>query len=105
MTELTRFRQIGTGLVFPSTKKLEKSFEFRKHWEKALKEAAIEDFKFHDLRHSAASMLVMNGATLYEAGQVLGHKSTQTTARYAHISIQHKQQLTDRIMGNLEGLD
>ena len=103
--ELQRFRQIGTELIFPSKKRPDKPFEFRKHWNQALQEAAIDDFRFHDLRHSAASMLVMNGATLYEAGQVLGHKTPHTTARYAHISVQHKQALTDRIMNNIEGLD
>lgn len=62
----------------------------------------MSNFKFHDLRHSAASMLVMAGATLYETAQVLGHKSVQTTARYAHLSVDHKQELTDRIMGEIE---
>ncbi len=102
MTELQQFREVGTGLVFQSQKKWNRPFEFRKHWNKALKSAGIENFRFHDLRHSCASMLVMNGATLYEAGQVLGHKSTQTTARYAHLSVDHKQALTDRILGNVK---
>ena len=104
MIELQRFREVGSGLVFPSPTKFRKPFEFRKHWHKAMADAGIEGFRFHDLRHSCASMLVMNGATLYETAQVLGHKSTQTTARYAHLSIEHKQQLTDRILGNLHSL-
>jgi integrase len=49
---------------------------------KALDRGQIEDFRFHDLRHTAASYLVMNGATLHEAGEVLGHKSMETTKRY-----------------------
>lgn len=102
MNELQRFREVGSGLVFPSPTRWRKPFEFRKHWVKAKAEAGIENFRFHDLRHSAASMLVMNGATLYETAQVLGHKSTQTTARYAHLSVEHKQALTDRIMGDLK---
>ena len=102
MNELQRFREVGSGLVFPSPTLWRKPFEFRKHWVKAKAEAGIENFRFHDLRHSAASMLVMNGATLYETAQVLGHKSTQTTARYAHLSVEHKQALTDRIMGKLK---
>ena len=102
MDELQCFREIGTGLVFPSPTKWRKPFEFRKHWYKAMVDAGIEGFRFHDLRHSCASMLVMNGATLYEAGQVLGHKSQQTTARYAHLSVDHKQALTDRILGDVK---
>lgn len=102
MTELTKFREVGAGLVFPSPTKWRRPFEFRKHWNKALVQAGIENFKFHDLRHSAASMLVMAGATLYETAMVLGHKSVQTTSRYAHLSVDHKQELTDRIMGEIE---
>lgn len=102
MVELHRFREVGTGLIFPSPTKWRKPFKFRKHWLKALEQAGINNFRFHDLRHSAASMLVMNGATLYETAQILGHKSTQTTARYAHLSVEHKQALTDRIMGDLK---
>ena len=102
MVELQQFREVGSGLVFPSPTKFRKPFEFRKHWYKAMVDAGIEGFRFHDLRHSCASMLVMNGATLYETAQVLGHKSTQTTARYAHLSVDHKQALTDRILGNVK---
>lgn len=98
MDELRTFRHVGNGLVFASAINPERPFEFKKHWFKALKDAGIDNFRWHDLRHTAASLLVMNGATLYETGQVLGHKSTQTTARYAHISTEHKSQLVERIM-------
>lgn len=98
MDELKPFRQVGNGLLFPSELKPDKPFEFKKHWIKALKAGGIENFRWHDLRHTAASLLVMNGATLYEAGEVLGHKSTQTTKRYAHLSTQHKSKLVERVM-------
>ncbi|MFZ2168972.1 MAG: site-specific integrase [Methylococcaceae bacterium] len=98
MDELRQFRQIGGGLVFASKIKPEVPFDFKKHWFKALKNAHIESFRWHDLRHTAASLLVMNGATLYETGQVLGHKSIQTTQRYAHISTEHKSELVERVM-------
>jgi integrase len=99
--ELEKFREVGNQLVFPSEKVKEKPFVFRKHWEKALEVAGIEDFRFHDLRHTAASYLVMNGASLYEAGQILGHKSTQTTQRYAHLSIEHKAKVAERVMSQV----
>jgi site-specific recombinase XerD len=89
------------GLIFASEKKSSQAMEFRKHWLKALKAAEIEDFRFHDLRHTTASYLVMNGATLYEVGEVLGHKNLETTKRYAHLSTKHKQALTDRVLGSL----
>ena len=40
----------------------------------------------------------MNGATPYETAEVLGHNSVETTKRYAHLSVEHKQPLTDRLM-------
>lgn len=98
MDQLRPLRQIGNGLLFPSEAKPEQPFEFKKHWLKALNDAGIENFRFHDLRHSAASLLAMSGASLYEVGEVLGHKSTQTTKRYAHLSVEHKSRLIDRVM-------
>lgn len=98
MDQLRPLREVGTGLIFASDNKPEQPFEFKKHWDKALREAGIENFRFHDLRHSAASLLAMSGASLYEVGEVLGHKSTQTTKRYAHLSTEHKSRLVERVM-------
>ena len=47
--------------------------------------AGLRDFRWHDLRHSCASFLAQNGATLLEIGAVLGHRSTSVTRRYAHL--------------------
>lgn len=108
MNELKKFRQVGNGLLFSGTKTVkgievptDKPFEFRSRWNTALKEAGITSFRFHDLRHTAASYLVMNGATLKETAEVLGHKSTQTTDRYAHLSTEHKSKLIERVMGKV----
>ena len=57
----------------------------------ALGRAGIEDFHFHDLRHTFASHLVMNGATIKDVQELLGHKDTKMTNRYAHLSPEHKQ--------------
>ena len=46
----------------------------------------------------------MNGATLKETAEVLGHKSTQTTDRYAHLSTEHKSKLVERVMGDVFSL-
>jgi integrase len=58
-------------------------------WELALKRAEITDFRFHDFRHSAASYLAMNGASIAEIAEVLGHKTLQMVKRYAHLSESH----------------
>lgn len=81
-------RRINTYLLFPS-EKVHKPMDLRFPWEKALKEAQIEDFRFHDLRHSTASYLAMNGASLAEIADILGHKTLQMVKRYAHLSEAH----------------
>ena len=101
LDELKAVRQVGDSLVFPSMKIPTKPFEFRKHWFKALDKAGIEDFRFHDLRHTAASYMVMNGMSLYETATVLGHKDTQTTARYAHLSTEHIASATEKVMNSV----
>jgi len=98
--ELMAFR-VSTGLVFPGEKYTHKHYTFRKHWDRALREADIEDFRFHDLRHSAASYLAMGGASLIQIADVLGHKNLETTRRYSHLSINHKRDLTDQLLGSL----
>lgn len=101
MSELLNHREIGNGLIFNSSAKPERPFDYTKRWKAALKEAGIEKFRFHDLRHTAASYLVMGGATLYDAAQILGHKSTETTKRYAHLSTEHKAKVAERVMGEV----
>jgi integrase len=101
LDELHRWREVGAGLLFASTIKPDVPFEFRKHWDRLLVDAGIENFRFHDLRHTTASYLVMNGATLHEVAEVLGHQSVETTKRYAHLSTQHKAELAERVLGGV----
>ena len=69
----------------------------RKPWEEALSAAEIEDFRFHDLRHSAASYLAMSGATLAEIAEVLGHKTLAMVKRYSHLTEQHTSKVVARM--------
>jgi len=69
----------------------------RKAWMTALTKAGIEDFTFHDCRHSAASELAMNGASLHEIAAVLGHKTLAMVQRYAHLSEQHTMSVVERM--------
>jgi integrase len=95
-----REKRADTDLLFPRDDGLA-PMEIRKHWNRALREAGIEDFRFHDLRHTAASYLAMNGATLAEIADVLGHKTLQMVKRYAHLSDQHTASVVERMNQNI----
>ena len=99
--ELLRHRR-PSGLVFESARRRGVAMDEKKPWTRALLQAEISNFRFHDLRHTAASYLAMGGATLLEIAEVLGHKSLQTTKRYAHLSVAHRQAITDRMLGGLK---
>jgi len=74
--------------IFPS-KDGKKPIDIKRPWEVAVLKAELADFRFHDLRHSCASYLAMNGATQRDLMEVLGHKTVQMTKRYSHLSDSH----------------
>ena len=59
---------------------------WRTAWEGALRRAGIEDFRFHDLRHTMASRMVAKGKDIGAVSKALGHTTVATTMRYAHYS-------------------
>ena len=63
---------------------------FDAHWYTALERAGIENFRFHDLRHTCASYLASQGASLLEIADTLGHRTMQMAKRYAHLTQTHK---------------
>ncbi|MCM8758454.1 MAG: site-specific integrase [Candidatus Omnitrophica bacterium] len=64
-------------------------------FEKTVKKAGIKDFRFHDLRHTFASRLVMNGVDLKTVQELLGHKSFNMTLRYSHLAPEHKRKAVE----------
>ena len=89
MLERSKTRHIETNLVFPSRVNPQNHFDFRRPFHMALKAAQIEDFRWHDLRHCAASYLVMAGVDMRTVAEILGHKTMQMTQRYTHLSPEH----------------
>jgi integrase len=77
--------------------KVQKPAQLRAAWEAAVKKAGLEDFRFHDLRHCAASYLAMSGASLAEIAEILGHKTLAMVKRYSHLSDTHKHSVIDRM--------
>jgi integrase len=82
---LKRYRRqhSGEGRLFDLTR-VNKSFAA------LLEGAGIKELRFHDLRHSFASHLVMAGADLYVVKELLGHASIAMTERYSHLAPEHK---------------
>ena len=64
--------------------------DIRVAFHSALKRAKIRDFRFHDLRHTFASHMVMAGVDLSTVKELLGHKTLEMTNRYAHLAPNHK---------------
>jgi integrase len=69
-------------------------------WRKALKRAGIENFRWHDLRHTWASWLVQNGTPLYDLQEMGGWKSAEMVRRYAHLAPAHMAKHAE-VVGNL----
>ncbi|MCL4546256.1 MAG: site-specific integrase [Deltaproteobacteria bacterium] len=63
----------------------DKLSDFKRSFKTACKNAGFKDLRIHDLRHVFASKMVMNGASLYITGELLGHRTTQMTKRYSHL--------------------
>ena len=71
--------------------------DIKKRFTSALRRAQIDDFRFHDLRHTFASNLVMAGVDLATVKDLLGHKTIQMTLRYSHLSADHKASAVNRL--------
>jgi len=65
----------------------------------SLKKAGIDDFRFHDLRHTFASHFVMRKGSLKDLQELLGHKALTMTMRYAHLSQEHKKKAVNLLNG------
>jgi integrase len=89
LREHSKVRRLDTPLLFPSNVDAQRPIDLRHSFTNALKAAEINDFHWHDLRHCTASYLAMNGASLAEIAEILGHKTLQMVKRYAHLSDGH----------------
>ncbi|AOE86670.1 site-specific integrase [Pseudomonas sp. TCU-HL1] len=79
----------GTGYTFPGQDG-ERITDVKTAWLELLKNAGIDDFRWHDLRHDFASRLVMAGVPLNTVRELLGHSDIKMTLRYAHLAPESK---------------
>jgi integrase len=103
LTAHNKVRRLGTDLVFPGRKDPTTPANIRRAWVEAIQAAEIEDFHWHDLRHSCASYLAMNGASLAEIAEVLGHRTLNMVKRYAHLSEAHTAGVVERMNAAIFG--
>jgi integrase len=94
LKEFSKIRNIKSDYVFIRTDG-EKLIYFRGKFDDAIENAKINNFRFHDLRHTAASYLAMNGASLLEIAEILGHKTLSMVKRYSHLTRKHTAQLME----------
>lgn len=100
MKRLLKVRRMDTRLVFPGRPRPTgdvRPANLETAWKKAVGRAELQDFRFHDLRHTAASHLAMNGATVAELAAILGHKTLAMVQRYAHLSVPHTTDVVGRM--------
>ncbi|MGZ3596080.1 MAG: tyrosine-type recombinase/integrase [Syntrophales bacterium] len=90
------------SLVVDNDKKLENDKRLdnvKNSFSTAVKKSGIEHCTLHDLRHIFASHLLMNGASIKDVQELLGHKTMQMTLRYAHLSQEHKKKAVNLLNG------
>lgn len=115
-----KVRMLHDDRVFPPTDRAKKAtrLDLRTPWEGAIEKAGlgtyegegkerrfVPNFRWHDLRHTAASYLVMSGVDLISVARILGHRQLQMTLRYSHLApgkvVEHGNALAQRLgLGN-----
>lgn len=83
----------GSDVIFAGVTVDKISMAFRR----AVQKAKIEDFRFHDLRHTAGSWLAMSGEDIRTIAEILGHSDIRMTCKYAHLSPKHVQDAVGKL--------
>lgn len=91
----------GEGWVFKGQRDSSPA-DFEKQWREVRDAAGLQNFRFHDLRHTTASYLTQNGAGLAQVADALGHKTLAMAKRYSHQSGEHVRATLATIAGKLD---
>jgi integrase len=100
-TELERFApkdaHTSDALVFRSRLRPSQPYATAEAFRDAMLAAGIKNFKFHDCRHTAASYMAQQGASLLEIADTLGHRQLRMVQRYAHLNTDSRRRLMTRV--------
>ena len=88
LLEFKKIRNIKNDYLW-TTKNGKNLIDMHVRFYKVLEIAQIEDFRFHDIRHTVASHIAMSGGSLLDISQILGHKTMQMVKRYSHLTQSH----------------
>jgi integrase len=85
-TRIIETSDAGSPFLFPGNRPGQPLREIKKFWSAVMRKAGIANYRRHDNRHTYASHLVSSGLSLEIVGRLLGHTTTTTTKRYAHLA-------------------
>ena len=103
MNELKAYLEkysVTSGYVFVNIKTKKLPY-IKGVFEAAIKAAGLKNFRIHDCRHSYASYLAANGATLLEIAELMGHKNLQQVQIYSHLTVKTTSKLVRKMSANL----
>lgn len=90
LKEVQKVRRIDSDLIFENPNNGKRTYRtIEAAWRKARDDASLEDFRFHDLRHTFASRMAMDGKSLREIAEALGHRTLAMVQRYSHLTESH----------------
>jgi len=96
LQELHRQRP-DDGRIFQSARYKQPVTDIKKAFSGALAEARVTNFRWHDLRHTFVSRLIMAGVDLRTVQELAGHRSISMTVRYAHLAPEHNQAAIEKL--------
>lgn len=83
--------------VFTNPKTNKPYVDIKKSWEKVMEDSNIKSFRFHDLRHTFATRMVMAGVDFLTLMELLGHTNITTTMRYSHVMAGRKMEAIEKL--------
>jgi integrase len=92
-------RRLDVIFVFADEKTGKQFQSVKRSFSTACRKVGIEDFHFHDLRHTFASQLIMNGVDITTISRLLGHATLTMTLRYSHLAQSHMLQAVNVLCG------